>query len=167
MADIKAKDISVAQSIASSDLILGSSIAGTTANVTVDTLGKYIIDTLPVASLGNVPVSTLINNLQNTIHETYNVLGKEMHLYKCGKIVHIASPDDMRMEINAATPYRLLVLPEAYRPSLVTYAYFGNLYTETDKWLSILPSGTIQFFSLTAMSNAAHNCAFYATYLTV
>ena len=53
MADIKAKDIAVAQSVAASDLILGSSIAGTTSNVTVETVGNCILNNLPQSDLGN------------------------------------------------------------------------------------------------------------------
>lgn len=66
MADIKAKDISVAQSIAASDLILGSSIAGTTANVTVETVGKYIIEQLNLSSLNNT-VSEYVRKLSSRI----------------------------------------------------------------------------------------------------
>lgn len=68
MADIKAKDISVAQSIASSDLILGSSIAGTTANVTVETVGKYIIEQLNLSSL-NDTVSEYVRKLSSRIQK--------------------------------------------------------------------------------------------------
>jgi hypothetical protein len=62
MADIKAKDIAVAQSVAANDLILGSSIAGTTANVTVETVGKYIIEQLNLSSLDGT-ISERIQNL--------------------------------------------------------------------------------------------------------
>jgi hypothetical protein len=76
MADIKAKDISVAQSITSSDLILGSSIAGTTANVTVETVGEYIIKqlNLPTLPQGNVESCLLnLNNYINNIRKIYSV----------------------------------------------------------------------------------------------
>lgn len=66
MADIKAKDISVAQSIASSDLILGSSINETTANVTVETVGKYIIEQLNIPSL-NGAISEYVLNLASKL----------------------------------------------------------------------------------------------------
>lgn len=64
MADIKAKDISVAQSIASSDLILGSSIAGTTANVRVDTLGNYILKNINQSDIGNVSTISFLSDLK-------------------------------------------------------------------------------------------------------
>lgn len=67
MADIKAKDISVAQSVGASDLILGSSIAGTTANVKVETVGKYIIDQLSLPSLNNSTVANRISQLLGKI----------------------------------------------------------------------------------------------------
>ena len=64
MGDIKAKDLNTAASVAAGDKILGSSINGTTANVTVETVGKYIIDQLGLTSLSNASVSTVINNLK-------------------------------------------------------------------------------------------------------
>jgi hypothetical protein len=67
MADIKAKDISVAQSIASSDLILGSSIAGTTANVKVETVGNFILNNFPKSDLGNQSILPYVKNIQNKI----------------------------------------------------------------------------------------------------
>jgi hypothetical protein len=79
MADIKAKDISVAQSVGASDLILGSSIAGTTANVTIETVGKYIIEQLNLSALSNTNVSNYIINLQsqiNNIKRKKNVYGE-------------------------------------------------------------------------------------------
>lgn len=66
MADIKAKDIAVAQSIASSDLILGSSINGTTANVLVETLENHTINTKTYQSLGGATVSAVLSNLSNS-----------------------------------------------------------------------------------------------------
>lgn len=68
MADIKAKDISVAQSIASSDLILGSSIAGTTANVKVETIGNFILNNFPKSDLGNQSILPYVKNIQNKIN---------------------------------------------------------------------------------------------------
>jgi hypothetical protein len=65
MADIKAKDIAVAESIASSDLILGSSINGTTANVTVETLENHAINTKTYSSLNNLSVQEYCNFLFN------------------------------------------------------------------------------------------------------
>lgn len=67
MADIKAKDISVAQSIAASDLILGSSIAGTTANVRVDTLGNCILNNLPQSDLGNQPILQYTKSMRDKL----------------------------------------------------------------------------------------------------
>ena len=65
MADIKAKDIAIAQSIASSDLILGSSIAGTTANVKVETIGNFILNNFPKSDLGNQSILPYVKNIQN------------------------------------------------------------------------------------------------------
>lgn len=79
MADIKAKDIAVAQSIASSDLILGSSINETTANIRVDTLGNFLINNLPIANLGNASVSSNISQIKNSIR---NILTKHSINYK-------------------------------------------------------------------------------------
>lgn len=170
MADIKAKDISVAQSIASSDLILGSSIAGTTANVKVDTLGKYIIDTLPVASLENVPVSELINDIKSNqivTSDIFTVLGKRMFAYKCGKLVLLASPDSMEMAFPASTETYIFTLPEKYRPAYRVYVYFGNLVFQTpDKFIQIRSEGNMYFFSRTAVSANPTNAAFYAAYFT-
>jgi hypothetical protein len=168
MADIKAKDIAVAQSIASSDLILGSSIAGTTANVKVDTLGKYIVDTLPFASIGNVSVSTQINNIKSkqvTTKDTYSVLGKNMYVYKYGNFVHIESPYDMKMEINERIEYTIITLPTKYRPPLRVYGDFRNLFTSNDKYIRIEPTGDMIFYSRTAISGDIHNCAFSFSYL--
>ena len=168
MADIKAKDISVAQSITSSDLILGSSIAGTTANVTVDTLGKYIINILPFTSIGNVSVSTQIINIKSkqvTTRNAYDVLGKRIYVYKYGNFVHIESPFDMNMEINANTEYNLITLPNEYRPPMRTYGDFRNLYTNNDKWIRLEANGDMIFYSRTAISGDIHNCAFSFSYI--
>lgn len=62
MADIKAKDISVAQSVSANDLILGSSIAGTTANIKVDVLGAFIANTQQFSTIGG---KTLLQNLSS------------------------------------------------------------------------------------------------------
>lgn len=67
MADIKAKDIAVAQSIASSDLILGSSIAGTTANVRVDTLGNHILKNINQSDIGNVSTISFLSDLKKRV----------------------------------------------------------------------------------------------------
>ncbi len=67
MADIKAKDIAVAQSIASSDLILGSSINGTTANVTVETVGNCILTNLPKADLGNQSILPYVKSIHDKL----------------------------------------------------------------------------------------------------
>ena len=62
MADIKAKDISVAQSVSANDLILGSSIAGTTANIKVDVLGAFIANIQQFSTIGG---KTLLQNLSS------------------------------------------------------------------------------------------------------
>jgi hypothetical protein len=67
MADIKAKDISVAQSVTSSDLILGASIAGTTANVTVETIGNCILNNLQKSELGNQSILPYTKNIHDKI----------------------------------------------------------------------------------------------------
>lgn len=64
MADIKAKDIAVAQSVAASDLILGSSINETTANVRVDTLGNYILQNINQSDIGNVSTIAFLSDLK-------------------------------------------------------------------------------------------------------
>lgn len=74
MADIKAKDIAVAQSVAASDLILGSSINETTANVTVETVGKYIIEQLNISSL-NGTISDYVKNLASRLTNVQSVGG--------------------------------------------------------------------------------------------
>jgi hypothetical protein len=166
MADIKAKDISVAQSVGANDLILGSSIAGTTANVKVYTLGKYIVYTLPLASIGNVSASTQINNIKSkqvTTKDTYSALGKNIYVYKYGNFVHIDSPHDMNMEINAGIRYNLLTLPTKYRPPVLVYGIFGN--TSNDKWIRIDSAGNMFFYSSTAISGDSHNCAFSFSYI--
>jgi hypothetical protein len=167
MADIKAKDISVAQSVGANDLILGSSIAGTTANVKVDTLGKYIIDTLPFASIGNVSVSSLLNNIKSkqvTTYNVYNALGTELYVYKCGNFVHIEAPYDMNMEIRARTEYTILTLPTKYRPPMRTYGTFNNVYTN-DRWIRLDANGNMTFYSLNGVKAGSSNNAFSFSYL--
>lgn len=56
MGDIKAKDLNTAGSVAAGDKILGSSINGTTANVTVETLENHAINTKTYSSLNNLSV---------------------------------------------------------------------------------------------------------------
>lgn len=73
MADIKAKDISVAQSIASNDLILGSSIAGTTANVTVETLENHATNIKTYSSINNKTISAAINDLFGIFSSMSNI----------------------------------------------------------------------------------------------
>lgn len=64
MADIKAKDIAVAQSVGANDLILGSSINETTANVRVDTLGNYILQNINQSDIGNVSTIDFLSDLK-------------------------------------------------------------------------------------------------------
>ena len=72
MGDIKAKDLNTAGSVAAGDKILGSSINGTTANVTVETVGNYIIEQLTLISLGNT-TSGKILNLESRIRNLKNI----------------------------------------------------------------------------------------------
>jgi hypothetical protein len=75
MADIKAKDIAIASSVASNDLILGSSIAGTTANVTVETVGNFILNNFPKSDLGNQSILPYTKNIHDKIKQS-NILSK-------------------------------------------------------------------------------------------
>jgi hypothetical protein len=86
MADIKAKDISVAQSVGANDLILGSSIAGTTANVRVDTLGNYLINTLTYSSLSNDTISNSINNINSKLPYSYSMAVLDPNYVTSGRI---------------------------------------------------------------------------------
>ena len=107
MADIKAKDISIAQSIASSDLILGSSIAGTTANVTVETVGNYLINNLPIANLGNASVSSNILRIKDSIRDIQN-LHSTMYQRRS-----LANNEWKYMDISITVPQNHIYLIEA------------------------------------------------------
>lgn len=108
MADIKAKDIAVAQSIASSDLILGSSINETTANIRVDTLGDYLINNLPIATIGNKSVATNITQIKNSIR---NILTKNSIKYQR----QCSTADEFKyMDISFTVPNNHIYIIEAY-----------------------------------------------------
>ena len=73
MGDIKAKDLNTAGSVAAGDKILGSSINGTTANVTVETLENHAVDTKLYSSLSNQTVSAAINSLKSIFSSMSNI----------------------------------------------------------------------------------------------
>jgi hypothetical protein len=90
MADIKAKDISVAQSITSSDLILGSSINGTTANVTVETVGNFILNNFPKSDLENQSILPYTKNIHDKIKQRY-ILNKAANPEEANVYSNVAS----------------------------------------------------------------------------
>lgn len=167
MADIKAKDIAVAQSVAASDLILGSSIADTTANVRVDTLGNYIINNLSQSNIGNVSVSTAIATINNRLTKTVRVmqgLGKNIVFTKTNNIVIINSPEDMHMAVNAGMT-KVCNIPEGFEPfDNYVYGFFGNR-GNCRIWLD-KPNGSLTFWTPSAIDSETTTCAFVLVYFT-
>lgn len=88
MADIKAKDIAVAQSVGANDLILGSSIAGTTANVRVDTIGNHLINSLTYNSLNNKTLAQIINELEAKYNTTTIDIEPDRQYMPSGRIAY-------------------------------------------------------------------------------
>jgi hypothetical protein len=160
MADIKAKDIAIASSVASNDLILGSSIAGTTANVTVETVGKYIINQLNLASLSNQTV------LQKFTPDTteYNGLGKKITVVKICDIVFISSPEDMQAACDAGNNY-IFSLPAKYRPTEKIYGWIGNV-NPTSMRIIAKDNGDVILYTQNAIDSNVHSCAFFMCYTT-
>ena len=103
MADIKAKDIAVAQSIASSDLILGSSIAGTTANVRVDTLGNYILKNINQSDIGNVSTISFLSDLKTRFSKSVifseRITTESPNVYyKCPTPIFLSKPSILLLD---------------------------------------------------------------------
>ena len=123
MADIKAKDIAVAQSIAANDLILGSSIAGTTANVTVETLGNHINKNITYSEISN---KSVIQYLQNN---SLKLSEKRLFYYN---------------NFSAGVASELVKVPETItltKHSIINVTYGWN--DERPMFIGISPNATI------------------------
>jgi hypothetical protein len=134
MADIKAKDIAVAQSIASSDLILGSSIAGTTANVRVDTLGNYILKNIKQSDIGNVPTISFLSDLKTRFsirqiwRETIITESPDVY-YKCPTLIVLSKPSILFIsyEWSADRPLAVGLSPNPeIKKSMSFYIYMSK-----------------------------------------
>lgn len=167
MADIKAKDIAVAQSITSSDLLLGSSIAGTTANVTVETVGKYILKQLNISELSNDSVVNFLNTNITPEYLTINALGKNIQFCKIGKLCVVSAPSDMHMAVSAGVTKIGTITENRFRPKHTAYAYLGNYYYSSGgRYVRFETNGDINFYTTTDIDGNGHNCAFACIYDT-
>ena len=165
MGDIKAKDLNTAGSVAAGDKILGSSINGTTANVTVETIENHAIDTKTYTSLSNATVSATILNILNTLsvdHVSATALGKPVHFYKVANIVIITSPTDMHQAVNAGET-SFSIIPSGWQPNESAYGFFGNTMPES-KYRVRATGSNLVFYTPSAIDSNAHNCAFQIIY---
>ena len=80
MGDIKAKDLNTAGSVAAGDKILGSSINGTTANVTVETLENHAVDTKTYTSLSDKTISGKFSDVDAFISRIKTANGVQQNI---------------------------------------------------------------------------------------
>lgn len=160
MADIKAKDIAIASSIASNDLILGSSIAGTTANVTVETVGNFILNNFPKSDLGNQSILPYAKDIHDKLKvETLfrqNVAAAQANVYSRVGQIQLTTPSFLHIEYywgEAAPLGVILAYEQSLSESIFSPVIFGELPRDsTGKYAGTLfvngyaPAGTLNIF---------------------
>jgi hypothetical protein len=70
----------------------------------------------------------------------------------------------MKMAISAGASYNLLTLPTKYRPPVQVYGNFENT-SANYQYIRIETNGNMIFYTSTAISGDAHNCAFSFSYI--
>jgi hypothetical protein len=170
MADIKAKDIAIASSVASNDLILGSSIAGTTANVTVETVGNFILNNFPKSDLGNQSILPYAKDIHNKlkVETIFNqeVSAESANVYSNVGQIRLTTPSFLFMQYSWGNSLPLGILlswDQSASGNTFSPVLFGkNLSAETGKnpgsiyCSGFVPAGTFYIFvkaANTAKSN--------------